>query len=245
MRHYVLTRSAYGPAWDLAANRRRLAITRAVTAHLMAHQTTAEWAWIVLFDSRDPLLDQRMAVYRDASPAFTPLFWSAPASARTTLRLALRQRIAAADYQAPWQSAIGEADDMILTTRLDDDDGLAVDAIARYQAAAAGLTDRTALVLPMGIRVWYNRYSIVRHERNAMHTFVAPPGDTGYVYGYGHTKVAQHAPVVLVDEAPGWLWVRHIDTISGYRQAELPLTREVRAMIPADWAALDRAWHFR
>ena len=36
MRHCVLTRSAYGPEWTLEANRRRLALTRAVTAKLMA-----------------------------------------------------------------------------------------------------------------------------------------------------------------------------------------------------------------
>ena len=39
MRFYVLTRSAYGPAWDLDANRRRLAVTRAVTAAAMRAQT--------------------------------------------------------------------------------------------------------------------------------------------------------------------------------------------------------------
>ncbi len=55
LRHFVLTRSAYGPAWSIEANRRRLAVTKAVTARLMAAQTTRVWTWVVLLDRRDPL----------------------------------------------------------------------------------------------------------------------------------------------------------------------------------------------
>jgi hypothetical protein len=39
VKHFVLTRSAYGPEWSVEANRRRLEITRAVTAASLAAQT--------------------------------------------------------------------------------------------------------------------------------------------------------------------------------------------------------------
>ena len=132
MRHYVLTRSAFGPAWDLDANRRRLAVTRAVTAPLMAAQTARAWTWVVLLDERDPLLAERMALYRASAPAFLPLVWRPEVEGNPS-------RIAAADYRAPWRSMLGPADDQVLTTRLDDDDGFAPDALARYQAAARRL----------------------------------------------------------------------------------------------------------
>jgi hypothetical protein len=241
MRQFVLTRSAYGPAWDVGANRRRLAITRAVTARLMAAQTERDWTWVVLLDERDPLLAERLALYGDSAPQFEPIVWIP-----TDLPKAegmIRQRIAAADYRAPWRSVVGPADDTTLQTRLDDDDGLAPDALTRVRTAAAGVTRRTILMLPTGVRVWRGCYVHVRHERNAMHTLVTPPGDAGTVYDYGHTKCAAAAPIVLLDDAWGWLWVRHRDTISGYHRAHLRINPAVRAAFPVDWAALRRAWN--
>ena len=241
MRQYVLTRSAFGLGWDPAASRRRLEITRAVTARLMTRQTVTDWSWVVLLDSRDPYLDLRYAVYRDSAPNFLPIVWAPPEERRSSRDARILQRIAAADYKAPWRSVI-PSDEPAIMTRLDDDDGLAPDALARYAAAAEGLTVPTALMLPQGIRVWRGRYIEVRHEQNAMHALVTPAGSTMCVYDYGHTKLRSHVPVKMLDNAPGWLWVRHVDTISGWRRAEKPITAEVRAMFPADWAALDRAW---
>jgi len=227
MRHYVLTRSAYGPSWTLDANRRRLDVTRAVTARLMAAQTTRNWAWVVLLDPRDRLLDERRAVFTDASPRCFPIEWVPPVNPKA----------------APWGEAIGDRDTRILQTRLDDDDGLAPDALARYQAAAVGTSKRTILMLPEGVRIWRGRFSVVRHERNAMHTLVTQAGDDQSVYAYGHAKPQRSgARIVMVDESWGWLWVRHQDTISGWRRAEQPINHRVRAAFPVDWAALDAAW---
>ena len=97
-------------------------------------------------------------------------------------------------------------------------------------------------MIPSGIRVWRGRWSDVRHLRNAMHTLVTPPGDGTCVYDYGHAKCHTAAPVVMVDQEWGWIWVRHRDTISGWKRADAPITRTVRAAFPIDWASLNRAW---
>jgi len=249
VRHYVLTRAAYGPRWSPEANRRRLDITRAVTARLMASQTSRNWAWVVLLDERDPLLVERRAVFAEAAPRFIGLPWVPPSDPRAApwdrraSQTTTVQRIAAEAYRAPWREAIGPRDTRILLTRLDDDDGLAPDAIARYQAASLRLVKRTILMLPEGVRVWRGRYAEVRHERNAMHTLVTPAGDDACVYDYGHAKPARSgARIVMVDDAYGWLWVRHQDTISGWRRAERPISDAVREAFPIDWRALARAW---
>jgi Putative rhamnosyl transferase len=205
VKHFVLTRSSFGPAWDLAANRRRFLVTRAVTAPLMARQRV-DWTWIVLLDERDPFLKDRLRLYRDSTPAFLPLVCRPPDELDHVRR-------AAADYHAPWRSLIS-SDDTVLMTRLDDDDGFAVDALARYQAAAQDLTKRTALVLPVGVWAYKRLSLLVRHDANAMHTLVTPPGDEMCVYDYGHTRVRATVPTIAVDERPGWIWVRHQDTIS-------------------------------
>lgn len=234
MRHYVLTRSAYGPAWTPEANERRLAITRAVTARLMAQQTARAWTWVVLFDERDPFLKDRLALYRASAPAFIPIV-RADTDGEPS-------RAAAAHYRAPWRAQLGPANDQILMTRLDDDDGFTPDALARYQAAARRERRRAVLMLPLGVRVWAGRYSIVRHAKNAMATLVTPPGDELCVYDYNHTKPHLVARVVSIDKAPGWLWVRHRDTLSGWREGKRPIDPLVRKLFPVDWPALEAAW---
>lgn len=237
MRHFVLTRSAYGPDWSLAANRRRLEITRGITARLMAAQTWRDWTWVVLLDERDPLLEERMAVYRDAAPRFEPVLWTPenPAAApwdKHADRTNVRQKIAATAYRAAWPT--GDRSTVTVQTRLDDDDGLAPSTLARV--ARAVRKRRMILMHPVGIRVWSGRYSVVRHRSNAMHTLVTPPGDTLTVYDYGHTLARRVAPVQMVDLTPAWLWVRHRDTISGWRKADRPITPALDRLFPIDWS---------
>ena len=248
MRTFVLTRSAYGPAWSLDANQRRLDVTRAVTARLMRLQTCRDWTWVVLLDRRDALLEERRAVFAGAAPAFEAIEWEPPRNPaaapwdRHGAETNTVQRIAAEAYRAPWRDVVGHRDEAVMQIRLDDDDGLAVDALDRYARAAEAVKRRTVLMLPNGVRVWRGRYSKVRHEQNAMHALVTPPGDGLSVYDYGHTKVRRAAPVVMVDEAWGWLWVRHQDTISGWKRAERRIDPPVRDAFPVDWKALARAW---
>lgn len=243
MRHFVLTRAAYGTEWSIEANRRRLELTRAVTARLMAQQTTRDWTWVVLLHARDPFLGKRLQVFESAAPALAPMYWEpadvAPAPwDRHGAKTNRVQRIAATAYRAPWRERLGDRTELTLMTRLDDDDGLAVDALERVAAAARGLTARTALMQPVGFRVWDGRYSRIRHDTNAMHTLATPPGDELVVYDYGHRRVAAAAPVVIVDEEPAWLWVRHRDTISGWKKADRPITSSLRRLFPIDWAVL-------
>lgn len=243
MRHFVLTRSAYGTEWTPEANRRRLAVTAAVTARLMAQQTNPDWTWIVLLHSRDPFLEKRLALFTAAAPAIVPIYWeprdlaAAPWDRHggSTSRV---QQVAATAYRAPWADALGDRQQLTLMTRLDDDDGLAVDALERIAAAARGVTERTALMQPIGFRVWDGRYSRVRHDTNAMHTLATPAGDELVVYDYGHRRVAEVAPVVTVDEEPAWLWMRHRDTISGWKKADRPITNDLRRLFPIDWSAV-------
>lgn len=239
MKLYVLTRSAYGPAWTPEANRRRLEVTAAVTARLMARQADVDWTWLVLVDTRDPLREQREAVFRAAAPRCVAIPWTPPATPkqapwdRRAAQKVLVDAIAYEAYRAPWPV---EHDDVTVQVRLDDDDGLAPRVLARYRANARAR--REILMFPRGLRVYKGRYSVVRHERNAMHALVTPPGDTLCVYDYGHVKCDRVAPVRMLGPELGWLWVRHRDTISGWRKAEQPLTAAIRRTFPIDWRVI-------
>lgn len=227
MRQLVLTRSAYNPEWSLDANRRRLAMTRAITARSLASQTNRDFTWLVLLHRDDPLLEERQRVFAGAEFLYTDLDGS-PAD------------VAWLAYQADWRAAVGLRDERVAMTRLDDDDGLAPWVMAHLAEAAGKAERRTVLMLPLGVRVWAGGYTLVRHDSNAMHTLVTPPGDDMTVYDYGHRKVRSVAPVRRLDPRPAWLWVRHEDTISGWRTADRPLTPKIRAMFDIDWTPLER-----
>lgn len=245
MRHFVLTRSVYGVGWDLAGNRRRLAVTRGITVRCMAAQTDRDWTWVVLVDPADELLEERRAAFLSAGVPVIFIDWHPAGLAAAPWdhypeAVSLRGKVAATAYKAGWAEAIHAGKGVILQTRLDDDDGFTPDAMERVRAASlkAKASHRMAWMFPFGIRVWRGRFSRVRHVTNAMHTLETQAGDSMTVYDYGHRLVARVARVRFVDKDPAWLWARHPDTLSGWKKAEVPLTPAVRALFPVDWSLL-------
>lgn len=233
MRQFVLTRSAYGPAWSLEANRRRLAITRGVTVASMAPQRTG-WTWLVVMHRDDPLRAERRLAFLSAN---VPVRFLDIDSDTTN-----RAEAAVEAYRAPWEQLIGDRDEQVAMTRLDDDDALAPWVVGKIRDAVPKLSTRTVLVMPHGIRVWNGRCTAVRHESNAMQTLVTPPGDALHVYSYPHRQVRSVAPVHRLDIRLAWLWARHEDTISGWHSSESPIPSSIRSMFPVDWSLLDGQW---
>lgn len=229
MRLYVLTRSAYGSAWDIEANRRRLTMTVGVCVASMRAQTDRDWTWIVAVDRDDPLLDERKAAFESAGVPVRFLEVSTSGKDRDAAAFAL--------YSAPWRRFLGDRRSSIVAmTRLDDDDGLAPWVLGRVCELAPKVTRRTALVMPNGIRVYGGRCTVVTHETNAMQTLVTPPGDTMHVYSYKHRFVRKHARLFKADNRLAWVWARHEDSISGWRMAEVPIPEYFRAQFPIDWS---------
>jgi hypothetical protein len=225
MRHFVLVRSCYAPSsWDLEANRRRLDMTRAVMIASLASQS-CQFRVLVLLHRSDPLLRERKAAFGEIGADF--LYLDATGTSA---------EVAWQAYRAGWAEAIGPRADTVAMTRLDDDDGFAPWALAAVQERARKVTRRTALMFPVGLRVWAGAYTKVVHRSNAMHTLVTPPGDRMTVYDYGHRFVRRVAPVRALDARPAWIWSRHPDTISGWRMAAEPLTDSIRTLFAIDWS---------
>ena len=238
MRHYILTRSVYGPDWPIAANRRRLNLLRGITAASLKAQTERRFEWIVLLHPDDELHDERIAACETAGVPVTFRYFKPE-------RMASRARIAAQAYKfCAWAVLLYGEKEVKLTTRLDDDDALTPCAVRRIQEASWDLKPpiplRRALILPNGFRVWDGRYEAVTHNRNAWATLLAPPGDDAVIYDFNHKRIAEHVEVHMVDEeGPAWLWVRHEDTLSDHRKAEHPIDDELRAEFPGlEWSLL-------
>lgn len=228
MRHLVLTRSAYGSAWDIESNARRLTVTRAVTVASMAAQTDKDWSWLVAIDCNDPLKAERKAAFASAG---------VPVKFLEVTTLGDRSTAAFDLYAADWARLIGSRSKAVAMTRLDDDDALAPWAIERLRHVAPDQKVRTALIFPMGIRVWMGCYTLVRHESNAMQTLVTQPGDDMHVYGYGHRSVGKHARIRRAGTDIAWVWSRHPDTISDWHSADPhPVDANIRARFAIDWS---------
>jgi Putative rhamnosyl transferase len=240
MRHLVLTRSAYAPDYPLAANRRRLELLRRVTVPSMAGQTDRHWAWLVLVDPLDPLLDERLATFDLAGAPVVVLRagqepW-APAASIPDGRMA-------GDLSGPWQRAVaanmGTAQ-RILTTRLDDDDALSVDALARVRrAAVAGRPGLQTWMLPSGYRYHHRRVQPMLHRANMFATLESARSPLHVVMEVKHNDLPLLAPVRSIDNAPAWLWVRHDDARSGSRSARLPIGNGIRRNFRIDWPFLE------
>lgn len=210
MKHYVLTRAYRGPDYPPEANQRRVELLRRVTASSLKVQG-GEWEWIVYIDPADPLLAERLDAFASAGAPVIPIAVGRDASE-------------VIDWSGP-----------VLTTRIDDDDAFAADAFVRLRRAAAGCRNRSALVFPIGHRVYAGRSVRLRHGRNAWASLYAPVGDRTHVRAIQHLHLRDIAPVTYLDEQPAWLWVRHQDAETGFRRATDHITQATRRRYAVDW----------
>ncbi len=169
----------------------------------VAAQTAGGFRWIVYFDEATPApFRARIEACRrvaDFHPWFTPLFpgeqWA----------ISARAVLAAEGRQAPW----------LLSTRLDNDDGLAVDFVARVQAAvAAAPARRAAFNLTNGIVFDGRRAYALAHPSNAFASLLEPWEAARTVADVQHMHLAEAGPVVQVGGPGGWLQVVHGGNVS-------------------------------
>lgn len=165
----------------------------------VASQTTQDFQWIIYLDTQSPAwLKKRMAelamgglftaIYRDEVP-------------HDTLVDDLRQ-------------VTGSRGDMLLTTNLDNDDGIAVDFVQRLQSSVhAG--PRQALYLSYGLIQQGERLFLRKDSRNAFCS-VAERWDPvlATCWADWHTKLGDQMPVQEIGGSPGWLQQIHTGNVS-------------------------------
>ncbi|MEM7644922.1 MAG: glycosyltransferase [Pseudomonadota bacterium] len=165
----------------------------------VAAQSTRDFRWIVLFDEETPgaFRDEIGALQADFpfDAYFTPLF---PADG---------WRRCVAEVVAPTAP-------MLLTTRLDNDDALSVDHVARVQAAVGGPERRawnvTNGLIRQGDGLWQ-----VTHPKNAFFSLLEPWGPEAVTAcAIPHMDLPDHVPVTQIGGPPGWLQVVHGGNVS-------------------------------
>lgn len=210
-RHVILTRfNLATPGRESAIRNQpgwlagRFALFERYCLPTLAAQTVGDFRWIVYFDEAtpEPFRARIEAARRvaDFHPYFTPIFpgerWG----------ISVREILGAGGGAVPW----------LLSTRLDNDDGLAVDFVARVQAAVAGFgaPRRAAFNVTNGYVFDGRRAYALAHPSNAFASLLEPWEAARTVSDVQHMRLAEQGPVVQVAGPGGWLQVVHGGNVS-------------------------------
>lgn len=131
-----------------------------------------------------------------------------------TLTPVLRRTVSSADVGSDIRDATGLKRGLVVTSNLDNDDGLANTFSERIQDAAAGATERTALYLATGLIRHDNRL-FLRHDRqNAFCGVVEELENAATCWTDWHNRLHRHMRVLRVNGPPAWLQVVHGNNVS-------------------------------
>lgn len=112
----------------------------------------------------------------------------------------------------------------LITTRLDNDDGIHRDFVATIHAAAAERNE--FLNFPRGIILYSGKCYLYRHPSNAFLSLVEPVETVRTVCSIPHELAHRYAPIRQLDEAPAFLQVLHEENVSNKpRGTRVPASR--------------------
>jgi hypothetical protein len=103
----------------------------------------------------------------------------------------------------------------VITSRLDNDDGLATDYVRRVHEAFRPVSCKEYLNLTEGFLLSAGKVYRHRDPHNAFVSLVEPvDGEIEGVWTYPHPEIGRHAPVRQIGGGPGWLQVVHGANVS-------------------------------
>ncbi len=213
--HYIITRfnlrddaARKSPALDPAWLNKRLDLFESFCFPTVRAQTRTDFSWLLLFDVETPeSVRERIASLAARWDLIRPIF----------LEPGLKQ-----GAKRAVQKAMTNAPDRLVTTRLDNDDGLAsnyVETIRKFSEQ----DEATVLEFPAGY-IW-NKGKVYRdwQPRNAFGTLVEPMmGNLDYpfqtIYKGSHSENYKLGKVLWVSREPGWLQVVHGSNLENNRR---------------------------
>jgi hypothetical protein len=178
--------------------RNRVELFEAYCLPSVLAQSNRNFQWIIYLDPESPeWLKDRMAKLNSQS-VFTLIY---------------RARVSAEERTQDLKCVTGAQRDVLITTNLDNDDGLAVDFVERLQALRPG-TDRTAIYFTHGLIRQGPLLYLNKDPNNAFcsvrETWQAPVS----CWADWHNRLGRSMPVLNVLGSPAWLQVVHGTNVS-------------------------------
>lgn len=177
-------------------------------------QTNQHFEWIVYFDPESPRWFMEWLEGFCSERPFQAIF---------------RTSVSRDEMLSDVRSATGARTSTLLTTNLDNDDGLAVDFVERLQRAVTS-GRREALYLSNGIILRGTEAYLHRDRANAFCSVAEPWEAPVMAWTDWHNRLGRSMPVVEVGGTPGWLQVVHDRNVSN--------TVHGRRVRPATYAEL-------
>jgi hypothetical protein len=188
----------------------------------IAAQTTRGFHWVVYFDeATPPEFRARIEACRAVFP-FEPCF---------------TQFFPAEGWPRSLGEILGQPTPWLLTTRFDSDDALAVDHVARLQAAveAAAPTARTSFNLTHGVVIEDGRVYAHAHPSNAFASWLEPwDGSARTCMSINHMRMAEQGPILQVGGPAAWLQVVHGGNVSNKVRGRRVGPEAVRGRFPPE-----------
>jgi Putative rhamnosyl transferase len=177
-------------------------------------QNNQNFHWIVYFDPQSPLwLRARIA---DHGAIYTPIF---------------RESVSRAELIGDMRSVMGPQRSELITTNLDNDDGIAPDFVDRLQSVSTA-HPRTAIYLANGLIKSSNLLYFRTDRTNAFCSVREGWDDPRTCWTDWHNLLANSMPIVVVDCAPTWLQVIHGTNVSNRVRGRLVSPTEYRSRFP-------------
>lgn len=200
-------------------------------------QTCKDFSWIIYFDPQSPQWLKDKISDWGREPRLTPIY---------------REQVHREDLVHDLRRVTGAERSYLMTTNLDNDDGLAQDFVERLQGAATEEKAR-AVYLTHGLILNGGALYQYRDERNAFCSVVETWSDPVSCWVDWHNRLADHMSITEINGAPGWLQVVHGRNVSnrvrGRRVAAAPYTAFFGELIgdvrDPQWRdkAQERLWH--
>jgi hypothetical protein len=126
----------------------------------------------------------------------------------------LRATVDGDELRGDIRRTTGQSSGSLLTTNLDNDDGLAVDFSSRLQRVAGTVARRTALYMSHGLILSQNRLFLHRDRHNAFCSVVEDIREAHTCWMDWHNRLDRHMPVRELGGGPGWLQVVHGNNVT-------------------------------
>ncbi|WP_345474100.1 glycosyltransferase [Glutamicibacter ectropisis] len=161
-------------------------------------QSTRNFSWIIYFDPQSPQWLQSKISAWVFDDVFVPIF---------------REEVSREDLFEDLHRVSGAKNAHLMTTNLDNDDGLATDFVERIQAIETEHYPQ-AIYVSQGLILKEESLYLNTDEQNAFCTVVETWDSPLTCWVDWHNRLADHMPITAINGAPGWLQVIHGRNVS-------------------------------
>ena len=161
-------------------------------------QTRQDFSWIIYFDTQSPAWLKERISELSASGDFFAIY---------------RDTVSPEELIEDIRSTGAGESDVLLTTNLDNDDGVALDFVERLQDSVVDDT-RTARYFPAGLIQQGDRLYLRNDPDNAFCSVSESWLEPKTCWTDWHNLLGKHMPVLELEGGPGWLQVIHSGNVS-------------------------------